>query len=90
MLLLLLLLMVRVCYVLRFQPRFHGLEDAESRLDVLGSIGHYTFLVEWISETDGCHLRRRVVARLPGLRLLRHLHAEAVRIRRHLPAVRQA
>ena len=48
--------------VLRFQPRFHGLEDAESRLDVLSSIGHYTFLVNWISETGGCHLRRRVVA----------------------------
>ena len=57
--------MVLVCYapiVLRFQPRFHGLEDAESRLDVLSSISHYTFLVDWISETGGCRLRRRVVA----------------------------
>ena len=28
--------------------------------------------------------------RLPALRLLRHRHAEAVRIRRHMPALRQA
>ena len=60
-----------------------------------GGIGSRLPLVQIGQEenTDSSLARRllRITGRrLPGLRLLRHRHAEAVRIRRQKPALRQA